>query len=166
MLPIFGIALSPWTSQSSYRHECIRLRAELVRAAIQRVDRGQYEASIALNFPRLNMMRRILLPQAIRAILPAWATWLIDLLKSTSLIFFISITELTSRCHQQLPAILCGGAVRLLRHRARPHHAIRALAGTPLLARLRAGGAGMNIWDWSYVWEAFPYLYRGHDCHG
>ncbi|AZV19387.1 MAG: ectoine/hydroxyectoine ABC transporter permease subunit EhuC [Mesorhizobium sp.] len=97
VLPIFGVALSPWTvaifgigmSVSSYG-------AELVRAALQAVDRSQYEASIALNFSWLSMMRRIVLPQAIRAMLPAWGTLLIELLKGTSLIFFITITELTT----------------------------------------------------------------------
>jgi polar amino acid transport system permease protein len=97
VLPIFGISMSPWTvaiigvgmNVSGYG-------AELVRAAIQGVERGQYEASTALNFPRLTMMRRIILPQAIRAMLPAWGNLLIELLKGTSLIFFITITELTT----------------------------------------------------------------------
>ena len=97
VLPIFGVALSPWTvaifgvgmNVSGYG-------AELVRAAIQGVERGQYEASTALNFPRLKMMRRIILPQAIRAMLPSWGNLLIELLKGTSLIFFITITELTT----------------------------------------------------------------------
>jgi polar amino acid transport system permease protein len=97
VLPIFGVTLSPWTvaifgvgmNVSGYG-------AELVRAAIQSVDRGQYEASTALNFPRTKMMRRIVLPQAIRAMLPAWGNLLIELLKGTSLIFFITITELTT----------------------------------------------------------------------
>jgi polar amino acid transport system permease protein len=97
VLPIFGVTMSPWTvailgvgmNVSGYG-------AELVRAAIQSVDRGQYEASTALNFPRLAMMRRIVLPQAIRAMLPPWGNLLIELLKGTSLIFFITITELTT----------------------------------------------------------------------
>lgn len=97
VLPIFGLTMSPWTvailgvgmNVSGYG-------AELVRAAIQGVDRGQYEASTALNFPRLKMMRRIVLPQAIRAMLPSWGNLLIELLKGTSLIFFITITELTT----------------------------------------------------------------------
>lgn len=97
VLPIFGLIMSPWTvaivgvgmNVSGYG-------AELVRAAIQSVDRGQYEASIALNFSRLTMMRRIVLPQAIRGMLPPWGNLLIELLKGTSLIFFITITELTT----------------------------------------------------------------------
>ena len=59
VLPIFGINLSSWTvailgvgmNVSGYG-------AELVRAAVQGVDRGQYEASTALNFRRMTMMRR------------------------------------------------------------------------------------------------------------
>ncbi|PSH54976.1 ectoine/hydroxyectoine ABC transporter permease subunit EhuC [Phyllobacterium sophorae] len=97
VLPIFGVFLSPWTvailgigmNASGYG-------AEYVRAAIQDVDRGQYEASIALNFPRLTMMQRIVLPQAIRAMLPVWGNMLIELLKGTSLVFFITITEFTT----------------------------------------------------------------------
>ncbi len=97
VLPIFGLVLSPWTvaifgvgmNVSGYG-------AELVRAAIQSIDRGQYEAGTALNFPRSRMMRRIILPQAVRAMLPAWGNLLIELLKGTSLIFFITITELTT----------------------------------------------------------------------
>lgn len=97
VLPIFGFIMSPWTvailgvgiNVSGYG-------AELVRAAIQSVDRGQYEASTALNFPRLKMMRRIIVPQAIRGMLPPWGNLLIELLKGTSLIFFITITELTT----------------------------------------------------------------------
>lgn len=70
--------------------------AEYVRAAIHGVGRDQYEASIALNFRRFTMMRRIVLPQGIRAMLPAWGTLLTSLLKGTSLIFFITMTEFTT----------------------------------------------------------------------
>ncbi|MES0033112.1 ectoine/hydroxyectoine ABC transporter permease subunit EhuC [Mesorhizobium sp. M0040] len=97
VLPIFGVVLSPWAVAIFGVGMCNSgYGAELVRAAIQSVDRGQYEASIALNFPRLNMMRRIVLPQAIRAMLPSWGNLLIELLKSTSLVFFITITEFTT----------------------------------------------------------------------
>ncbi|RWA81172.1 ectoine/hydroxyectoine ABC transporter permease subunit EhuC [Mesorhizobium sp.] len=101
VLPIFGIFLSPWSvgilgiglNASGYA-------AEYVRAAIQAVDRGQYEASTALNLSRLKMMRRIILPQAMRAMLPTWGNMLIDVLKGSSLVFFITITEFTSAAKQ------------------------------------------------------------------
>ncbi|WP_373414981.1 ectoine/hydroxyectoine ABC transporter permease subunit EhuC [Ensifer aridi] len=97
VLPIFGIALSPWlVAILGVGMNVSGYGAEVVRAAITSVERGQYEASTALNFSRMTMMRRIILPQAIRAMLPAWGNLLIDLLKATSLIFFISISELTT----------------------------------------------------------------------
>ncbi|MER9250141.1 ectoine/hydroxyectoine ABC transporter permease subunit EhuC [Mesorhizobium sp. M0590] len=97
VLPIFGIYLSPWTVAILGIGMCHSgYGAELVRSAIQAVDRGQYEASVALNFPRLTMMRRIVLPQAIRALLPPWGNVLIGVLQGTSLVFFISITEFTA----------------------------------------------------------------------
>ncbi|AYG64101.1 ectoine/hydroxyectoine ABC transporter permease subunit EhuC [Rhizobium jaguaris] len=97
VLPIFGIFLSPWAvAVFGIGLNCSAYGAELVRAALQGVDRGQYEASIALNYPRLTMMRRIVLPQAVRAMLPAWGNLLIDLLKGTSLVFFVTITDFTA----------------------------------------------------------------------
>lgn len=97
VLPIFGVFFSPWTVAIFGIGICASgYLAEMVRAAIQAVDRGQYEASIALNFPRLTMMRRIVLPQAIRALLPPWGNVLIELLKASSLVFFITIIELTA----------------------------------------------------------------------
>ncbi|MGX5851749.1 ectoine/hydroxyectoine ABC transporter permease subunit EhuC [Mesorhizobium sp. PL10] len=97
VLPMFGVVLSPWAvaimgigiNASAYG-------AELVRAAVQAVERGQYEASVALNLPRLTMLRRIILPQAIRAMLPSWGNLLIEILKATSLVFFVTITEFTA----------------------------------------------------------------------
>jgi polar amino acid transport system permease protein len=69
--------------------------AEVVRAAIQAVDRGQYEASIALNMSPGVRMRRVILPQAARAMLPPWGNLLIELLKGTSLVSLITIHDLT-----------------------------------------------------------------------
>lgn len=97
VLPIFGVTLSPWTvAILGIGIHISGYLAEVVRSAIQGVDRGQYEASIALNFHWLTMMRRILLPQALRAMLPTWGNMLIELLKGTSLVFFITIPEFTT----------------------------------------------------------------------
>ncbi|WP_245322544.1 ectoine/hydroxyectoine ABC transporter permease subunit EhuC [Mesorhizobium sp. WSM3882] len=94
VLPIFGVSLSPWTvAIVGIGVHVSGYAAEVVRAAIQAVDRGQYEASTALNFPRLTMMRRIVVPQAVRALLPPWGNMLIELLKGTSLVYFITIPE-------------------------------------------------------------------------
>jgi polar amino acid transport system permease protein len=64
--------------------------AEVVRAGIVSVDRGQYEASIALGMPRSLAMRRIILPQAMRVIIPPTGNQFISLLKATSLVSVIA----------------------------------------------------------------------------
>ncbi|MER9645225.1 ectoine/hydroxyectoine ABC transporter permease subunit EhuC [Mesorhizobium sp. M0239] len=97
VLPIFGVTLSPWTvAILGIGIHISGYLAEVVRGAIQGVNHGQYEASIALNFQWFTMIRRILLPQAIRAMLPIWGNMLIELLKGTSLVFFITIPEFTT----------------------------------------------------------------------
>jgi polar amino acid transport system permease protein len=67
---------------------------EIVRAGIISVDQGQLEAAAALGIPRLRQFRRIVLPQAMRAILPSAANELVNLLKSTSVVFVLAIGEL------------------------------------------------------------------------
>ncbi len=69
--------------------------AEIVRSAIQAVPRGQYEASIALNLTPRARMRRIILPQAIRGMLPPWGNLLIELLKGTAIVSLITLHDLT-----------------------------------------------------------------------
>ncbi|MBS0316186.1 MAG: amino acid ABC transporter permease [Proteobacteria bacterium] len=64
--------------------------AEVVRAGIVSVDRGQYEASIALGMSRALAMRRIILPQALRVIIPPTGNQFISLLKATSLVSVIA----------------------------------------------------------------------------
>ena len=69
--------------------------AEVVRSAVQSVPRGQYEASIALNLPNASRMRRIILPQAFRQMLPPWGNLLIELLKGTAIVSLITLHDLT-----------------------------------------------------------------------
>jgi polar amino acid transport system permease protein len=69
--------------------------SEVVRGAILAVDRGQREASVALNMPHWLMMRRIILPQALLAMLPPFGNLSIELLKGSALVSLIAITELT-----------------------------------------------------------------------
>ncbi|OZI44604.1 ectoine/hydroxyectoine ABC transporter permease subunit EhuC [Bordetella genomosp. 5] len=71
--------------------------AEVVRGAIQAVVRGQREAAVALNMTPAQTMRRIILPQAIPAMLPPTGNLLIELLKNTALVSLITITDLTFR---------------------------------------------------------------------
>jgi len=70
---------------------------EIFRAGIQAVPRGQREAAQALGMPESLVMRRILLPQAIRIVVPAIGNDFIAMIKDTSLVSAIAIQELTSR---------------------------------------------------------------------
>jgi len=68
--------------------------AELFRSGIQSVDNGQFEASRALGMTRLQRMRVIVMPQALRTIFPALANYALVLVKDTSLVAVISVYEL------------------------------------------------------------------------
>lgn len=71
--------------------------AVVVRGAIRAVPPGQREAGVALNLTRGQIMRRIVVPQAIPAMLPPAGNLLIELLKNTALVSLITITDLTFR---------------------------------------------------------------------
>ncbi|MFJ1749363.1 amino acid ABC transporter permease [Streptomyces sp. NPDC088116] len=68
--------------------------AEIIRGGIISVDAGQLEAAAALGIPRLRQLRRILLPQAMRGILPNAANEVISLFKGTSIVSVMAIGEL------------------------------------------------------------------------
>lgn len=68
--------------------------AEVVRGGLQAVPKGQYEAAQALGLSPFAMMRRIVLPQALRAVIPAMVGQFISLYKDTSLLFIIGIAEI------------------------------------------------------------------------
>ena len=71
--------------------------AEVVRGAIRAVPSGQREAGVALNFTRGQILRRLVLPQAVPAMLPPAGNLLIELLKNTALVSLVTITDLTFR---------------------------------------------------------------------
>ena len=66
--------------------------AEIVRAGIQSVDPGQTEAAQALGMTRGQVLRRIVLPQAMRVIVPPTGNETIAMLKDTSLVIFVPVT--------------------------------------------------------------------------
>jgi polar amino acid transport system permease protein len=87
--------------------------AEIARAGILSVDEGQVEAASALGMTRLLSMRRIVLPQAMRVIIPPTGNETISMLKTTSLAFVISFPELLgtvsivySRTFQTIPMLI------------------------------------------------------------
>ena len=69
--------------------------AEIIRAGIQSIPRGQTEAALALGMNYFQIMRYIIIPQAFKRVLPALAGQFISLIKDSSLLSVISLTELT-----------------------------------------------------------------------
>jgi polar amino acid transport system permease protein len=68
---------------------------EIVRAGIQSIDRGQWEAASALGFSRYEQLRHIIFPQAAKNVLPPLAGQFISTIKDSSIVSVISIQELT-----------------------------------------------------------------------
>ncbi|MGW8157550.1 MAG: amino acid ABC transporter permease [Desulfoprunum sp.] len=69
--------------------------AEIVRAGIQSIPAGQWEASRSLGLPKFLVLRLVILPQAIRVMLPPLAGEFINTIKYSSIVSIISIQELT-----------------------------------------------------------------------
>jgi polar amino acid transport system permease protein len=90
--------------------------AEIVRAGIQSIDPGQAEAAVALGLSRGQVLRRIVLPQAMRVIVPPTGNEVIAMVKDTSLVAFVPVTyelffqlqAVSSRTFIVLPVLVAG----------------------------------------------------------
>ena len=69
--------------------------AELIRSGINAVDKGQMEAGRSLGLSKMQTMRKIILPQAVRYVLPAVGNEFIALLKETSVAGYVAVVDLT-----------------------------------------------------------------------
>lgn len=69
--------------------------AEVVRASLKSVPKGQYQAAAALNLNRWQTMRYVIFPQAILSMIPPMGNLAIELLKSTALVSTITVADLT-----------------------------------------------------------------------
>lgn len=101
VLPLFGITIDKFTA--GFVAVGLNLGAygaEVVRGAIQSVPRGQWEAALALNLSPARRMRRIILPQALVIMLPAWGNLMIEVLKGTALVALISVADLMFEARQ------------------------------------------------------------------
>lgn len=95
VLPAFGLKLPPFTAgvigltlnYSAYL-------SEVYRAGIQAVAKGQLEAAQALGMSRSVMMRLIILPQAVRIVVPPLGNYFISLFKDTALASIITVKEM------------------------------------------------------------------------
>ncbi len=75
--------------------------AESIRAAIAGVDRSQWEAAQSVGMTQLQMMRRIILPQATRIAAPTLVNYFIDMIKGTSLAFTLGVTEMMGAAQKE-----------------------------------------------------------------
>ncbi|WP_024302589.1 ectoine/hydroxyectoine ABC transporter permease subunit EhuC [Pseudogulbenkiania sp. MAI-1] len=100
-LPPFNLELSPYTvAVIGLGLHIGAYGAEVMRGAIKSVPKGQYEAATALNMSPMLRFRRIILPQALISAIPPGTNLLIELLKGTSLVSLITLSDLTFRARQ------------------------------------------------------------------
>lgn len=94
-LSIFGISLKPFTAAGlTFIINYTAYMMEIFRSGIQSIDKGQYEASKALNMSYWQTMRRIILPQALKRTLPPSCNEAITLVKDTALVIVIGMGDL------------------------------------------------------------------------
>ena len=94
-LPMIGIMLPDMAAALlAFTLNYAAYFAEIFRAGIQSVPRGQYEAAKTLGMTYPQTMRRIILPQVIRMVLPPVSNETINLVKDTSLIYILAMNDL------------------------------------------------------------------------
>lgn len=94
-LPRFGIVIPPlMTGVLGLGIHYSTYLSEVYRAGIDAVPRGQWEAATALNFSRIKVWIKIILPQAIPPVVPVMGNYLIGMFKDTPLLSTITVVEL------------------------------------------------------------------------
>ena len=100
-LPSVGVTLDPWPSAIiAFSANVGGYAAEVIRAAIQSVPKGQWEAAHMIGMSNRLALRRIILPQAARVSVPPLSNTFISLVKDTSLASLILVTELFREAQQ------------------------------------------------------------------
>ena len=94
-VPVIGIRLPDFPAAIvAFALNYAAYFAEIFRAGIQSIDRGQYEGAKVLGFSYSKTMRRIVLPQVVKRILPPMSNETITLVKDTSLIYVLALNDL------------------------------------------------------------------------
>ena len=94
-VPVIGVRLPDFPAAvAAFALNYAAYFAEIFRAGIQSVDRGQYEAAKVLGMNYGQTMRRVVLPQMVRNILPPMSNETITLVKDTSLIYVLALNDL------------------------------------------------------------------------
>lgn len=99
--PLTGLKLGVfWAGVLALALSDSAFQAEIFRAGIQSIARGQYEAARSISLSYRDTMRYVILPQAIRRILPALGNQLVYMLKMSSLVSVIGMQELTRKANE------------------------------------------------------------------
>lgn len=92
---IVGVEMTPYmASVATFSIQSAAFFAEVFRAGIQSIERGQWEAARAIGMDREQTLRRIVLPQAVKRMMPAFVERAIELAKTTTLVATISYADL------------------------------------------------------------------------
>ncbi|MFE5672865.1 amino acid ABC transporter permease [Agromyces sp. NPDC056523] len=103
-MPSIGLTIDPWPSAiAAFSLNVGGYAAEIIRAAILSVPKGQWEAGYTIGMSSATTLRRVILPQAARVSVPPLSNTFISLVKDTSLASLILVTELF-RVAQQIAA--------------------------------------------------------------
>jgi cystine transport system permease protein len=100
-LPSVGVTIDPWPSAIiAFSANVGGYAAEVIRAAIQSVPKGQWEAAHMIGMSNRLALRRIILPQAARVSVPPLSNTFISLVKDTSLASLVLVTELFRKAEE------------------------------------------------------------------
>ncbi|HSH98993.1 MAG TPA: amino acid ABC transporter permease [Reyranella sp.] len=92
---IVGIEMTPFLAACvTFSIQSAAFFAEVFRAGIQSIERGQWEAAQAIGMSRAQALQRIVLPQAVKRMIPAFMERAIELMKTTTLVATISYADL------------------------------------------------------------------------
>ncbi|TIP50249.1 MAG: amino acid ABC transporter permease, partial [Mesorhizobium sp.] len=94
-LPFLGIRLSSWASAvTAFAIIMSAYSAEVFRSGIESIPKGQFEAAQALGLPFMLTLRKVVLPQAIRVVIPPMTSNCVSMFKDTSLASTVALPEL------------------------------------------------------------------------
>ena len=101
-LPILvGVEMTPFVAASlTFSIQSAAFFAEVFRGGIESVERGQWEAAQAIGMSRAQAMRRVVLPQAVKRMIPAFMERSIELMKTTTLVATVSYADLLFQANE------------------------------------------------------------------
>ncbi|MFB6097101.1 MAG: amino acid ABC transporter permease [Haloferacaceae archaeon] len=97
LVALFAAGPAVWVAIVGFTLNSSAYQAEYIRAAIESVDAGQLTAGRAIGLSKLESVRFVVLPQALRFAIPGWSNELVYMIKYSSLAAFITVPELFNR---------------------------------------------------------------------